>query len=113
MGLGTLGARPAVVDEVDWIAAEAAGPVTPGELMVGRGAPLRFADIGDFRKGEDLLAVTIYAGAGVEEVEVEIRPSPDGKDSCLVANRQVLVILRGIPEAGFDDFRVRVQPVEA
>ena len=72
-------------------------------------ADLPHADISGFEKGEHVLDVTIFAGDHVEDVEVELVPSEDGADSVLTANGQVLAILRAVPDADFDDFRISVQ----
>ena len=67
------------------------------------------ADVAGFEKGEDVLDVVIFAGPESEEIDIEIAPSEDGKDSLLSANGQVLAILRGVPNADVEDFRITVE----
>jgi hypothetical protein len=106
VGLGTLGAR-AAVDDGAW--AEPPPTVAGPPAMRRRPWRHRVKVVTDFRRGEDLLDVAIFAAPGVETVEVDLAASADGRDTCLRANGRVLAILRGVPDADFDDFRITVQ----
>lgn len=73
------------------------------------GASAEPADITGFVRGEHLLDITIFAEESVGELDVEITASENGEDSLFSANGQVLAILRGVPDAEAEDFRISIE----
>jgi hypothetical protein len=107
VGLGTLGAEAAVDDRP----IVEAPPLETAPVRKRRPLKSRMEVVADFRRGEDLLEVAIFARPGIDTVEVDLAASADGRDTCLRANGQILAILRGVPDADFDDFRITVETV--
>lgn len=79
-------------------------------FLVGEGDGAEpFADISGFVRGENLLDVTVFADPDLETVDMEVRTSYDGSSSILTVNGEILAVLRGVPDADLDDFRIDFQ----
>lgn len=69
-----------------------------------------FAEITDFKTGEDFLRVSLDPDQNPDAVKLEVHPSENGEDGVVTVNGDVVAILRGAPDATVHDVYVEVTP---
>lgn len=66
------------------------------------------AEITDFKTGEDFLRVSLDPDQDPDAVKLDVHPSENGEDGVVTVNGNVVVVLRGAPDATVHDVYVDV-----
>ena len=67
-----------------------------------------FAEVTDFDKGEDVLAISMDPAAVDGTLDVDVINSLNGEDSLVFVEAELLAVLRGTPDVSADDVMVKI-----
>jgi len=67
------------------------------------------AEIDDFQIGRDLLHISVNPDVVKGPVDVNVSTSADGQDSDVFIEKQLIAVLRGVPDATQSDVRVDIE----
>lgn len=68
------------------------------------------AEIDDFQIGRDVLHISVNPDLVKGPVDVNVSTSADGQDSDVFIEKQLIAVLRGVPDATQSDVRVDIEP---